>query len=108
MDQLLTCHPLPPLVLRSHQRPGLIPCWPVVWGWPPDTTWSTGKLEKNESFFLKSFFSKNSIGMKKPYTVKKRLATFPSPAGISFTKLFLSGNNFYAPEAHIMYLTVVS
>jgi len=56
MDRL-TCHPQPPLVLRSHQRAGLIPCWPVVWGWPPDTTWSTGKLEKK--------FSKNCIGMKK-------------------------------------------
>jgi hypothetical protein len=28
------------------------------------------------------------------YTVKKGIAIFPSPAGISLTKLSLSGNNF--------------
>jgi hypothetical protein len=28
------------------------------------------------------------------YTVKKRLATFPSPAGMSLTKLSLGGNNY--------------
>jgi hypothetical protein len=27
------------------------------------------------------------------YTVKKRLAVFPSPGGMSFTKLFLAGKN---------------
>jgi hypothetical protein len=31
---------------------------------------------------------------------KKRLAAFPSPAGMSLTKLFLGGNNFIIP-AHI-------
>jgi hypothetical protein len=30
-------------------------------------------------------------------TVKKRLATFPSPAGMSFTKLSLGGNNLIIP-----------
>jgi hypothetical protein len=28
-----------------------------------------------------------------PYTVKKRLAIFPSPTGMSLTKLSLAGNN---------------
>ncbi len=28
-----------------------------------------------------------------PITVKKSLAIFPSPAGMSLTKLFLAGNN---------------
>jgi hypothetical protein len=30
-------------------------------------------------------------------TVKKRLATFPSPAGMSLTKLFLGGNKMIIP-----------
>jgi hypothetical protein len=31
------------------------------------------------------------------YTVKKRLAVFPSPAGTSLTKLSLAGNNLINP-----------
>ncbi len=31
------------------------------------------------------------------YTVKKRLSFFPSPAGMSLTKLSLAGNNFKIP-----------
>ncbi len=31
------------------------------------------------------------------YTVKKRLAVFPSPAEMSFTKLSLAGNNEFIP-----------
>ncbi len=31
------------------------------------------------------------------YTVKKRLAVFPSPAGMSLTKLSLDGNNKILP-----------
>ena len=32
------------------------------------------------------------------YTVKKGLALFPSPAGMSLTKLFLAGNNLPSPS----------
>ena len=35
---------------------------------------------------------------KKPYTVKKRLAVFPSPAGMSLIKLSLAGNNLIFPD----------
>jgi hypothetical protein len=31
------------------------------------------------------------------YTVKKNLAVFPSPAGMSLIKLFLGGNNLVFP-----------
>jgi hypothetical protein len=31
------------------------------------------------------------------YTVKKRLTVFPSPAGMSLTKLSLAGNNLIIP-----------
>jgi hypothetical protein len=31
------------------------------------------------------------------YTLKKRLAVFPSPAGMSLTKLSLAGNNLILP-----------
>ncbi len=31
------------------------------------------------------------------YTVKKKLAVFPSPAGTSLTKLFLAGKNLSIP-----------
>jgi hypothetical protein len=31
------------------------------------------------------------------YTVKKKLAIFPSPAGMSLTKLSLAGNNLVIP-----------
>jgi hypothetical protein len=34
---------------------------------------------------------------KKPYTVKKSLAVFPSPAGMSLTELSLAGNNLSIP-----------
>jgi hypothetical protein len=33
----------------------------------------------------------------KAYTVKKRFAIFPSPAGMSITKLSLAGNNLIIP-----------
>jgi hypothetical protein len=39
--------------------------------------------------FLKAFKITQSI----LYTVKKRFASFPSPAGMSLTKLSLAGNN---------------
>ncbi len=32
------------------------------------------------------------------YTVKKRLPIFPSPAGMSQTKLSLAGNNYIIPR----------
>jgi hypothetical protein len=32
-----------------------------------------------------------------PYTVKKGLAIFPTPAGMSLTKLSLDGNNLIIP-----------
>jgi hypothetical protein len=32
-----------------------------------------------------------------PYNVKKRLLFFPSPAGMSLTKLSLAGNNLITP-----------
>jgi hypothetical protein len=34
------------------------------------------------------------ITLKKDYTVKKRLATFPAPAGMSLAKLPLGGINY--------------
>jgi hypothetical protein len=34
-----------------------------------------------------------SDGIRIPYTVKKRLAVFPSPGGMSLTKLSLAGKN---------------
>jgi hypothetical protein len=33
----------------------------------------------------------------KGYTVKKKLAIFPSPAGMSLTKISLAGNNLIIP-----------
>ncbi len=33
------------------------------------------------------------LGISGPYTVQKRLSIFPSPAGMSLTKLSLAGNN---------------
>ena len=37
---------------------------------------------------------KSKLYITVPYTVKKRLSIFPSPAGMSLTKLSLKGNNF--------------
>jgi hypothetical protein len=37
------------------------------------------------------------MGFVLAYTVKKRLTIFPSPAGISLTKLSLVGNNQIIP-----------
>jgi hypothetical protein len=34
------------------------------------------------------------IGLSEGYTVKKRFATFPSPVGMSLTKLTLGRNNY--------------
>ncbi len=51
--------------------------------------------------------SKTNIVLIKPNSTiphcKKRFVIFPSQAGVSLTKLFLAGDNVYAPEAHIMY-----
>jgi hypothetical protein len=42
-------------------------------------------IEKGESYENSTFYEYAHC--------KKRLATFPSPAGMSLTKLFLGGNN---------------
>jgi hypothetical protein len=36
-------------------------------------------------------------GLWRSYTVKKKLATFPFPAGMSLTELSLGGNNYIIP-----------
>jgi hypothetical protein len=62
------------------------------------------KNTKNVKFFAPScsrynFFSQLILQkcLKRGYTVKKRLKIFPSPAGMSLTRLSLARNNFIIP-----------
>ncbi len=43
------------------------------------------------------FVLSHTSGPPRAYTVKKRLANFPFPAGMSLTKLSLAGNNSIIP-----------
>jgi hypothetical protein len=59
---------------------------------------------QNITFFkasFKIFFENKTVKsvhhagfLSKRYTIKKRLAIFPSPAGMSLIKLYLAENNF--------------
>jgi hypothetical protein len=54
-------------------------------------------VHEKYKLFTVGFYSFSISCRYMTYTVKKRLATFPSPAGMSLTKLYLCGNNLIIP-----------
>ncbi len=57
-----------------------------------------GQMENVSCFYFCSISERDRNNeLNARYTVTKRLAVFPSPAGMSLTKLFLVGNNFPSP-----------
>ncbi len=78
-----------PIVLFMHARQRACTCMCVLLNPEVCARRSSGRIDQMFSHHVR--LGQNT------YTVKKRLAIFPSPAGMSLTTLSLGGNNFIIP-----------